>query len=51
MMTDQRAKRELELLEAVAKVPPEVRRRIVKDYIGVWLAAIAFLIMAHFVFG
>jgi hypothetical protein len=49
--TDQRVKRELELLEAEAKVPPEIRRRIVNDHIGMWLAAIAFLIVAHFVFG
>jgi hypothetical protein len=39
MLTDQRVKRELELLEAEAKVSPEIRRRIVNDHLGMWVGS------------
>jgi hypothetical protein len=47
---DRRVQRELELLEAVASVPPAVRRRIQRDTVLEIAAPIALLVVLHFVF-
>jgi hypothetical protein len=37
---DARTQKKLDLLEAKARVPQEVRREIVKDTYGMWIAGI-----------
>jgi hypothetical protein len=51
MLTERRTQRELELLEAMAAVRPDVRRRIQKDAILEIVVVIALLIMLRLVFG
>lgn len=51
MPTERNTQKELELLEAVANVPPEARRRIQKDTVLEIVAVIALLIILKLVFG
>ena len=49
MATDPRVQEKLELLEAEARVSPEVRRRIAKDNSGMWIAGIVLILVIGWV--
>jgi hypothetical protein len=48
---DPKVQRKLELSEAAARVPQDVRRHIINDHIGMWVAAFIVLAISKFVFG